>query len=163
MVQTMLCERNLPRYFWTEVVNTACYILNRVSTRPIIKKTSYEIWNGRKSNIYYFHVFGYKCFVLNNRKDNLEKFDAKSDERIFLGYFINSKAYRIFNKRTLIVEESIHVIFNKDILLPRESHEYENIDATIIEKNIENLSLQEKPDQEKIEVTNKNHNDIPRE
>ena len=100
---------------------------------------------------------------MNNGKDNLEKFDAKSDEGIFLGYSTNSKAYRVFNKRTLIVEESIHVTFNKDILWPRESHEYENNDTTIIEKNIENLSLQEKPNQKEIEVTNKNHNDIPRE
>ena len=79
----MLCERNLSRYFWAEAVNTTCYILNRVSTRPIIKKTPYEIWNERKSNIYYFHIFGCKCFILNNGKDNLEKFDAKSNEAIF--------------------------------------------------------------------------------
>ena len=82
MAQTMLCEGNLPRYFWAEAVNIACYIKNHVSTRPIIKKTLYEIWNERKSNIYYFHVFGYKYFVLNNGKDNLEKFDTKSDEAI---------------------------------------------------------------------------------
>ena len=141
MAQTMLCERNLPRYFWTEVVNTACYILSHVSTRPIIKKTSYEIWNGRKLNIYYFHDFGCKCFVLNNEKDNLKKFDAKSDEAIFLGYSTNSKAYRVFNKRTLIVEESIHVTFNEDILLRIESHECEDNDTTIIGKNIGDLSL----------------------
>ena len=159
----MLYEENLSRYFWAEAVNTTCYILNRVSTRRIIKKPPYEIWNKRKLNIYYFHVFGCKCFVLNNGKDNLKKFDAKSDKGIFLEYSTNSKAYRIFNKRTLIVKESIHVTFNEDILLPRESHEYENNDTTIIEKNIENLSLQEKPNQEEIEVTNKNHNDIPRE
>ena len=163
MAQTKLCEKNLPIYFWTEAVNTACYILNCVSTRPIIKKTPYEIWNERKPNIYYFHVFRCKCFVLNNEKDNLGNFDAKSDEGIFLGYSTNSKAYRVFNNRTLTVEESIHVTFNEDILLPRESHEYENNDTTIIEKNIENLSLQEKPNHEKIEITNKKHNDIPRE
>ena len=50
-------------------------------------------------------------FVLNNGKDNLGKFDSKSDEGIFLGYSSNSKAFRIYNKRTMIIEESIHVIF----------------------------------------------------
>jgi len=49
--------------------------------------------------------------VLNNGKDNLGKFDAKSDEGIFLGYSTNSKAFRIYNKRTMIIEESIHVVF----------------------------------------------------
>ena len=49
----------------------------------------------------------------NNGKDNLGKFDARSDEGIFLGYSTSSKAYRIFNKRTQLVEESIHVIFDE--------------------------------------------------
>jgi len=49
--------------------------------------------------------------VLNNGKDNLGKFDAKSDEGIFLGYSLNSKTFRIYNKRTMIIEESIHVVF----------------------------------------------------
>ena len=47
-----------------------------------------------------------------NEKDALGKFDVKSDEGIFLGYSSVSKAFRIFNKRTLIIEESIHVAFN---------------------------------------------------
>ena len=53
-------------------------------------------------------VFGCKCFILNNGKDSLGKFDAKADETIFLGY--HSKAYRIFSKRTLNIEESVHVV-----------------------------------------------------
>src|SRR4051812_2361460 len=51
--------------------------------------------------------------VLNNGKDNLGKFDAKADEGIFLGYSQSSKAYRIYNKRLLIVEESVHVSFDE--------------------------------------------------
>ena len=49
-------------------------------------------------------------FILNI-KDNLGKFDVKSDVGIFLGYSTSSKAIRVFNKRTMVVEESIHVIF----------------------------------------------------
>ena len=37
--------------------------------------------------------------------------DAKSDEAIFMGYALNFKAQRVFNKTYLIVEESIHVVF----------------------------------------------------
>ena len=62
-------------------------------------------------NISYFHAFGCKCFVHNNGKETLRKFDAKSNECIFLGYSSISKAYRVFNKRIEKVEESIHVIF----------------------------------------------------
>ncbi|GMI67487.1 hypothetical protein HRI_000418000 [Hibiscus trionum] len=121
MARTMLCKNNLPKYFWAEATNTACYIINRVMIRPILKKTPYEILKSKKPNISYFHPFGCKCFVLNNGKENLGKFDAKSDEAIFLGYSLNSKAYRVFNKRTLVVEESIHVVFDDNLLLRKES------------------------------------------
>jgi hypothetical protein len=69
-----------------DAFSIACYVINRVLIRPILKKTPYEIFKGRKPNISHFHVFGSKCFVLNNGKDNLGKFDAKANEGIFLGY-----------------------------------------------------------------------------
>ena len=56
----------------------------------------------------YFRVFGSRCYILNDR-ENLGKFDAKSDEGIFLGYSTTSRAYRVFNKRTNMVMESINV------------------------------------------------------
>ncbi|KAH9677496.1 hypothetical protein KPL71_025392 [Citrus sinensis] len=45
--------------------------------------------------------------------DNLGKFDPKSDVGIFLGYSNSSKAYRVYSKRTLVVEESMHVTFDE--------------------------------------------------
>ena len=53
-------------------------------------------------------MFGSKCYILNDR-ENLGKFDAKSDEGIFLGYSTTSRAYRVFNKRTKTVMESMNV------------------------------------------------------
>ena len=105
-------KKTLPQYFWVEAVNTACYVLNRVLIRPFLDKTPYERWKNKKPNIGYFKVFGCKCFILNTKK-NLGKFDSKSDIGIFLGYSSSSKAYRVFNKRTLVVEESMHVIFDE--------------------------------------------------
>ena len=112
MARTMLNENNLAFILlcWAEAVNTSCYVLNRILLRPILKKTPYELWKNKKPNISYFKVFGCKCFILNT-KDNLGNFDAKSDVGIFLGYSTSSKAFRVFNKRTMVVEESIHVIF----------------------------------------------------
>ena len=46
MARTMISEYSLKLYFWAEAINTACYILNRVSIRPIIKKTPYELYRG---------------------------------------------------------------------------------------------------------------------
>ena len=62
----------------------------------------------------YFRVFGSKCYILNDR-ENLGKFDAKSDEGIFLGYSTTSWAYRVFNKRTKTVMESINVVIDDTI------------------------------------------------
>ncbi|KAG5557096.1 hypothetical protein RHGRI_007380 [Rhododendron griersonianum] len=81
--------------------------------RSILNKTPYELWKGRKPNISHFRAFGCKCFVHNNDRDDLGKFDARSDEGIFVGYSTSSKAYRVFNKRTLVVEESVHVAFDE--------------------------------------------------
>ena len=112
MIRTMFHENNLPTYFWAEVVNTSCYILNKVLIRPSLDKTSYKLWKNKKLNISYFKVFGSKCFIVNT-KDNLGKFDAKSNVGIYLGYSSSSKAYRVFNKKTMVVEESIHVVFDE--------------------------------------------------
>jgi len=81
--------------------------------RPILNKTPYELFKGREPNIMHLRVFGYKYFVHNNGKDALGKFDPRSDEAIFLGYSSHSKTYKVFNKRTLCVEESVHVLFDE--------------------------------------------------
>ena len=60
----------------------------------------------------YFKAFGSKCFV-KNTYENLDKFDPRSDEGIFVRYSTRSKAYIIYNKRTSTIEESLHVSFNK--------------------------------------------------
>jgi hypothetical protein len=115
LARTMINGASLPKYFWAEAISTACYVLNRAIIRPILDKTPYEILRGRKPNISHLHIFGCKCFILNNGKELLGKFDAKSDEGIFLGYSLSSKAYRVFNKRLRIVEESVHVAFDESL------------------------------------------------
>jgi len=82
-------------------------------TRPLLNKTPYELFKGRKPIIMHLRVFDCKCYVHNNRKDVLEKFDPSNDEAIFLGYSSHSKAYKVLNKRTLCVEESVHVPFEE--------------------------------------------------
>jgi len=113
LARTMLNETELPKYFWADVVSTTCYVLNRVLTRPMLKKTPYELFKGRKPSVSHLKVFGCKCFILNNGKDNLGKFDSKSDEGIFLSYSLHGHAYRTFNKRTKLVEESMHITFDE--------------------------------------------------
>jgi len=111
MARTMIHENNLAKHFWAEVVNTTCYVQNRIYIRPILEKTTYELFKGRRPNISYFHQFGYTCYILNN-KLYLKKFDAKAQRGIFVGYFERLKAYGVYNSETLCVEESMHVKFD---------------------------------------------------
>src|SRR5581483_8045317 len=69
-------------------------------------------FRNRVPELGFLHIFGCNCYILNN-KDNLGKFDEKSDEGIFLGYSTSSKAFRVFNKRRQTIEESIHVRFDE--------------------------------------------------
>ncbi|GJS89715.1 retrovirus-related pol polyprotein from transposon TNT 1-94 [Tanacetum coccineum] len=57
--------------------------------------------------------FGCPVTILNTI-DHLGKFDGKADEGFFVGYSINSKAFRVFNSRTRIVEENLHVQFSEN-------------------------------------------------
>jgi hypothetical protein len=146
MARTMLNEHSLPKHFWAKVVNTACYIINRVVIRSKLEKTTYEIWKGRTPNIGYFKVFGCKCFILND-KDNLGKFDAKSDEAIFLGYYMNIKAYRVYNKRSLTIEESIHVVFDEVDSLKHKNIDDDD-DINVIENKVNNIKTRDQTSQD---------------
>ncbi|GJY47159.1 ribonuclease H-like domain-containing protein [Tanacetum coccineum] len=73
VARTMLVDSKLPTTFWAEAVNTACYVLNRGSSRASL--------------------------------------EGKADEGYFVGYLVVSKAMRVFNKRTRIVEEALNIRF----------------------------------------------------
>ena len=71
--------------------------------------TPYEIWRGKKPNLKYFHEIGNTCFILNDKEER-SKFDAKSDESIFLGYSLNSRANLVYNKSTNAIMEFVNVV-----------------------------------------------------
>ena len=60
----------------------------------------------------YFRIFGNTCFILKDR-ENVGKFDSRSDEGIFMGYSSTSKAYRVYNKRTMKVIETVNVVIDE--------------------------------------------------
>ncbi|GJT17702.1 ribonuclease H-like domain-containing protein [Tanacetum coccineum] len=95
----------------TEAVNTACYVQNRLLVIKPHNKTPYELFLGRKHAVSFMRPFGYPVTILNTI-DHLGKFDGKADEFFFVGYSTNSKAFRVFNSRTRIVEENLHVQFS---------------------------------------------------
>ena len=119
MARTMLGEFKTPECFWTEAVNTACHAINRVYLHRLLKKTSYELLTGNKPNVSYFRVFGSKCYILVKKGRN-SKFAPKAVEGFLLGYDSNTKAYRVFNKSSGLVEVSSDVVFDETNGSPRE-------------------------------------------
>jgi hypothetical protein len=65
-----------------------------------------------KTQCFLFRVFGSKCFILIKRGRN-SKFAPKAVEVFLLGYDSNTRAYRVFNKSTGLVEVSCDVVFDK--------------------------------------------------
>ena len=75
MAKAMIHNKDVVRNLWGETVNTACLTVNEVYFRPDTKKTPYELWKGRKTNVKYFRIFGSTCFILKDR-ENVGKFDS---------------------------------------------------------------------------------------
>ncbi|GJV80063.1 retrovirus-related pol polyprotein from transposon TNT 1-94 [Tanacetum coccineum] len=110
--RTRLIFSRLPEFLWAEAVATACFTQNRSIINTRHNKTPYELLRGRKPNVEYFHVFGSLCYPTNDR-DDLGKMKPKADIGVFIGYSETSRGFRIYNRRTKRIMETIHVKFDE--------------------------------------------------
>ena len=140
----MLCENNLSKYFWGEAIK-----------RPLLTKTPYELYKGRKPNVSHLRSFGCKCFILNDEKHPNGKMDAKNDKEIFMGYALHSKAYSVFNKSSLIVEESMHVIFFETNATPRKVVDGDDVGIENTKEEPRNINIEESKDEPPLEALQK--------
>nr|GEV18276.1 copia protein [Tanacetum cinerariifolium] len=88
-----------------------CYCVfhsNRSIIHRRFNKTPYELINGKKLDISFLHVFGALCYPKNDRED-IRKLGAKGD----IGYFADSCAYRIYNRRTKKIIKTLNVSFDE--------------------------------------------------
>nr|GEU66017.1 hypothetical protein [Tanacetum cinerariifolium] len=102
--RTMLIFSKAPLFLWP-----------KQSIQPITPKTNktpYELMQDKKPDLSLFHVFGALCYSTNDN-ENLGKLDAIADISIFVGYAPAKKAFRIYNKRTRKIIETIHVTFRE--------------------------------------------------
>nr|GFB68942.1 hypothetical protein [Tanacetum cinerariifolium] len=75
-------------------------------------KTPYELLHNKLPDLSFLHVFGALCYPTNDN-DNLGKLQPKADIGIFIGYAPTKKAFRIYNRRTRRLVETIHVDFDE--------------------------------------------------
>ncbi|GJW90816.1 putative ribonuclease H-like domain-containing protein [Tanacetum coccineum] len=110
--RTMLIYAKAPLFLWAEAVATACYTQNRSIIRLRHGKTPYELLHDKLPDLSFFYVFGALCYPTND-SENLGKLQPKADIGIFIGYAPTKKAFRIYNRRTRRIIETIHVDFDE--------------------------------------------------
>ncbi|GJR34476.1 integrase, catalytic region, zinc finger, CCHC-type containing protein [Tanacetum coccineum] len=110
--RTMMIFSKAPMFVWAEAVATACYTQNRSLIHTRHNKTPYELVHDKKPDLTFLQVFGALCYPTNDSED-LGKFQAKADIGILVGYAPSRKGYRIYNKRTRRLMETIHVTFDE--------------------------------------------------
>ena len=106
-----MMEKSAALKYWREAISTAVYTLNRVQVKKGTNATTFELWYGHSPNVQHFKIFRCKCYILKESRDG--KFDAKSEEGIFLGYSTRRKAYKCLNINTNKVVESANVKFDE--------------------------------------------------
>ncbi|GJU13478.1 putative ribonuclease H-like domain-containing protein [Tanacetum coccineum] len=111
--RTMLADSKLPTTFSAKAVSTTCYVQNRVLVVKPYNNTPYELFHGRTPTLSFMRPFRCSVTILNTI-DHLGKFNGKADEGFFVGYSLNSKAFRVFNSRTRIMEENLHIRFREN-------------------------------------------------
>ncbi|GJT81157.1 retrovirus-related pol polyprotein from transposon TNT 1-94 [Tanacetum coccineum] len=95
-----------------DMIATACYTQNYSIIHRRFNKTSYELINSRKHDISFLRVFGALWYPKNERED-IRKLGAKGDIGFFIGYSADSCAYKVYNKRTKKIIETMNVTFDE--------------------------------------------------
>ncbi|GJS79250.1 retrovirus-related pol polyprotein from transposon TNT 1-94 [Tanacetum coccineum] len=120
-VRTMLIFSKAHLFLWAEAINTSCYTQNRSLICLCYNKTPYELMHDKKPDLSFLYVFGSLCYPTNDKED-LGKLNAKADIGIFVGYAPVKKAFRIYNRRTQKIMETIHVLFDELTTLASEQY-----------------------------------------
>ncbi|GJS55141.1 retrovirus-related pol polyprotein from transposon TNT 1-94 [Tanacetum coccineum] len=101
-----------PEQNGAEAIATTCFTQNRSLVIPRHEKSPYHIINERKPSVKFFNIFGSLCYIVKDG-ENLDKMKEKDDACIFIGYSTQSRAYRVYNKRTRVIVETIYVNFDE--------------------------------------------------
>jgi transposase InsO family protein len=96
MVRSMMCQTELPLYFWSYALQTAAHTLNVVPSKSV-EKTPHELWMGKPPNITYLRIWGCEAYV---KRMMSAKLQPKADKCFFIGYPRETKGYSFWHKLT---------------------------------------------------------------
>ncbi|XP_018403755.1 PREDICTED: retrovirus-related Pol polyprotein from transposon TNT 1-94 [Cyphomyrmex costatus] len=106
----LLQDASLSNEFWAEAVATVVYLINHSPAKGLNGITPEEAWSNRKPDLQHLRIFGCKAMA-HIPKQLRKKWDAKSSEYIFVGYYEDSKAYRLWDPEHRSIVKARDVIF----------------------------------------------------
>ena len=108
MSRCLLEEANVHKRYWPEIVSAAAYLKNRTLSYTIERKTSYEIFFGKKPDVSNLHIYGSKVFVRKPEQKRISKWDKKADMGILIGY--SNVGYRVLFNNKVIVARHVDIV-----------------------------------------------------
>ncbi|GAU43218.1 hypothetical protein TSUD_301050 [Trifolium subterraneum] len=109
MVRCMLRCKHLPKELWGEIVNTACFVLNRCPTKRLDNVTLEECWSGNKPNVIHLKVFG--SIAYRHVPDQLRsKLDDKSEVMVLVSYHLTG-GYKLYDpiSKSIVISRDVIV------------------------------------------------------
>ncbi|GJR53952.1 retrovirus-related pol polyprotein from transposon TNT 1-94 [Tanacetum coccineum] len=144
MTRSTLKSKSLHNSFWAEGVATAVYLLNISPTKAVWNETPYEAWCGNKPSVSHLRVFGCICYALCTIEKH--KPEEKSQKFIFVGYFTQSKAYRLYDpthekivvNRNVLFDKSSSWKWDNDIEISNSQLKMEEEEEEVLVENVAN-------------------------
>ncbi|WZY72206.1 hypothetical protein YC2023_004446 [Brassica napus] len=114
VARSMMFQSNVPKKFWSDVVATACYLINRTPTLILQGQSPFEVLNQYKPSLEHMKVFGCLCFVMVPGEIR-NKLEAKSSKAMFIGYSSSQKGYKCYdpNTRRVLVSREVKFVEEK--------------------------------------------------
>nr|GEY53881.1 hypothetical protein [Tanacetum cinerariifolium] len=138
-------NKTLAKFFdEAKAIATTCFTQNRSIIHKRFDKTPYELMNNRKPNITFFHVFGCRCYLLNDYED-VGKLKVKGDIRVFVGYSKESATFRIYNKRTRKIHESVNIMKSSTMNVETSNVEIPSHEEEVFHESFESFQEESSP------------------
>ena len=112
-VRSMLATAKLPKSFWGEAANTACYLINRSPSAPLEGEVPEKVWTKKEVSYTHLRVFGCKALI-HVPKEQRMKLDDRATPCIFTGYGDEEFGYRLFDPKQRRFVRSRDVVFYED-------------------------------------------------
>ena len=155
VARSMMFHGNVPKRFWSDAVQTACYLINRVPTKILKDLSPFEVLNRNKPYIDHLRVFGCLCYVLVPGEQR-NKLEAKSTKAMFIGYSITQKGYKCYDPETrrVLVSRDVKFVESKGYY---DKHKWEDLEdlsqapsekATTLRIVLEKLGINMSQDQQ---------------